>query len=291
MRLTLADVAHHFFVGIGHLIGIGNGFVFPPPAKAACAHILQIASAIIPAIILDILVVSKKRAINANTNGELNFTNKKAPGKVPGFSMAGVLAERSSVAACSGARMAVAVVAQISAASGVIRLEPLHAIGDGVARWRRVVGPAVVGGRFIISRPTVRDGAADDGTSDDTGTDRAAITTSMRSGGCTHSPHADGCSRCDSKNGFFHSVLPHCHHRSRSRLIIAISRYGHNRGGRRRRVGSPLKQSASSFLPAVTAVAIVKVMMRQMHVRLASNADTRRRARFRDRPPVYVFTS
>jgi hypothetical protein len=40
MRLTLADVAHHFSAGTGHLIGIGNGFVFFPPAKAACAHIM-----------------------------------------------------------------------------------------------------------------------------------------------------------------------------------------------------------------------------------------------------------
>jgi hypothetical protein len=35
VRFTLVDVAHHFSIGAGHLIGIGDGFVFAPASKGS----------------------------------------------------------------------------------------------------------------------------------------------------------------------------------------------------------------------------------------------------------------
>src|SRR5450830_1595899 len=104
--------------------------------------------------------------------------------------------------------MTKAVIAEISATPRIIRPEALHAVVHRISRWR----PAVIGGRAIVSRLAVGDGAAYDGTGDksagDARTDPAAAAIGVGRGWRTHCSRGDGRSRCDRKNSLLHIVFP-----------------------------------------------------------------------------------
>src|SRR5665811_1555680 len=82
--------------------------------------------------------------------------------------------------------MTKAVIAEISATPRIIRPEALHAVVHRISRWR----PAVIGGRAIVSRLAVGDGAADDGASgkaaEDASTHAAAAAIGV---GCSRGGH------------------------------------------------------------------------------------------------------